>query len=385
VNGTGSYSSAVTWSATGGSITTAGLFTPSGTGTANITATSTQDSTKSGSTSVVVSVITTSVEYIAYGASTTAGYTLSNPSKQAYPALVAAFESVPLTNRAISGDQACDVPATQIFANGDSPTLTAHTVSSTLIGTNDVDNKGTGSYEAIYMLCDQAIISWLGVPLEYKALANGKNATTTGSGKVDSTWNAWTTGAQGATVSFTITTSSVGPIYAWPLSDDRSSATYTYSLDGTVIGSKNVQTSPQMATDNGTTRSLGFIRIPAVSAGTHVVTFTQTSTGSSGVSVVGVGSPFVSLNNKLPTVLVGTITFQLMGGGEGACTVSDAPCQQYVQDQKTDAALLAGDGLDVRVFDTRQYMFGTASEMNDSLHPNAFGQQELSQSVEAVW
>jgi hypothetical protein len=333
----------------------------------------------------VVTVAVTGTQYNAYGASTTVGYTLSNPATQAYPALVAAFENVPLANRAISGDQACDVPARQIFSNGDSPTLTTHTVSSTLVGTNDVDVKGTGSYEAIYMLCERAFISWLGVPLEYKVLANGSNMSTTGSGSVNSTWNAWTTGAQGATVSFTIATSSIGPIYAWPLIDDHSAATYTYSLDGTVIGSGNVQTSPPMATQNGTTRSLGFIRIPTVSAGTHVVTFTQTSIGTSGVSVVGVGSPFVSVGNSLPTVLVGTITYQLMGGGGEACTVTDAPCLQYIQDEQSDVTLLSGDGLDVRIFDTRQYMFGTASEMNDSLHPNAFGQQELSHSVEAVW
>jgi hypothetical protein len=115
------------------------------------------------------------------------------------------------------------------------------------------------------------------------------------------------------------------------------------------------------------------------------VTFTQTSIGTSGVSVVGVGSPFVGINNKLPTVLVGTITYQLQGGGEGACTSSDAPCLQYIQDEKSDVTLLSGDGLDIRIFDTRQYMFGTASEMNDSLHPNVYGQQELSHSVEAVW
>jgi hypothetical protein len=385
VSGTGNYSSAVTWSATGGAITTAGVFTPSATGTAIITATSTQDTTKSGSKSVVVSVPATSTQYRAYGASTTVGLTLSNPSTQSYPALVAAFENVPLANRAISGDQACDVPATQIFSNGDSPKLTTHTVSSTLIGTNDVDVKGTGTYEAIYMLCDRAIISWLGVPLEYKVLANGANMSKTGSGSIDSTWNAWTTGAQGATVSFTITTVSIGPIYAWPLIDDRSSATYTYSLDGTVIGTSNVQTSPQMATQNGTTRSLGFIRIPSVSAGTHVVTFTQTSVGTNGVSVVGVGAPFGGVNNQLPTVLVGTITYQWPGGGSEGCTSSDAPCLQYIQDQRTDITLLSGDGLDVRLFDTRQYMFGTASEMNDALHPNAFGQLELSHSVEAVW
>lgn len=362
-----------------------GTFTPSGTGTATITATSTQDSTKSGSRNVTVSRPASNTQYRSYGASVTAGYTLTDPSTQAYPALVAAFESVPLDNRAISGDQSCDVTARQIFPNGDSPALTTHYVSSTLVGTNDVNANGTGPYEAVYMLCERAFISWLAVPLEYKSLANGKNVSTTGSGRLDTSWNAWTTRAQGATVSFTISTSNMGSIYAWPLVDDSSSATYTYSLDGVVIGSGKGQTSPLMATQNGTTKSLGFIRIPTVSAGTHVVTFTQTNSGTGGISVVGVGSPFAGVNNKLPTVLVGTITYQWLGGGDGACTVTDAPCQQYIQDERSDVTLLSGDGLDVRIFDTRQYMFGTASEMNDSLHPNVFGQQELSHSVEAVW
>src|ERR1039457_2237935 len=44
VSGTGSYSSGVTWSATDGTVTSAGAFSPSAAGTATITATSTQDS-----------------------------------------------------------------------------------------------------------------------------------------------------------------------------------------------------------------------------------------------------------------------------------------------------------------------------------------------------
>jgi hypothetical protein len=45
----------VTWSATAGSVTSAGVFTHSGTGTVTVKATSTQDPTKSGSADVVVS------------------------------------------------------------------------------------------------------------------------------------------------------------------------------------------------------------------------------------------------------------------------------------------------------------------------------------------
>lgn len=54
VNGTNSPSQSVTWGATNGTITSGGVFTPSGPGAAIITATSTQDSTQSGSTTVTV-------------------------------------------------------------------------------------------------------------------------------------------------------------------------------------------------------------------------------------------------------------------------------------------------------------------------------------------
>jgi hypothetical protein len=58
VSGTGNFSSAVTWSASAGSISTTGLFTAPSSGNASllvtVTATSVQDSTKSGSTTVTV-------------------------------------------------------------------------------------------------------------------------------------------------------------------------------------------------------------------------------------------------------------------------------------------------------------------------------------------
>jgi hypothetical protein len=56
VAGTGSYSHAVAWSATNGSVTQSGVFTPSGAGTGVVTAKSTEDSTKSGSSSITASV-----------------------------------------------------------------------------------------------------------------------------------------------------------------------------------------------------------------------------------------------------------------------------------------------------------------------------------------
>jgi hypothetical protein len=55
VTGTGSYSSAVTWSANGGTVNARGVFTaPASAGTVMVTATSTQDPTKSGTATVTV-------------------------------------------------------------------------------------------------------------------------------------------------------------------------------------------------------------------------------------------------------------------------------------------------------------------------------------------
>jgi hypothetical protein len=331
-------------------------------------------------------VATSAAQYRAYGDSITLGATLSDPSKQSYPVFVAKVEGVTFANNAISGDQACDVPTRQIFPNQDSPTLASHPTYTLLIGTNDVDNRGTGPYESIYMLCHQATISWLAVPAEYKVLANGSGMTTTGTGAVDSSnhWNAWSTGGPGSTVSFTINTTQTGPIYAWPRIDDGNPGTYTYSLDGVIVDRASSQTTPRIATKNGSTNSLGFIRLPSVPAGKHVVTFTQTSSGANGVSVVGIGAPAGSSAGTLPTVLAGTIPFHLQGYGD-PCDSSDGPCQEYIQDIEADVNLFSADGLNVRLFDTRKFMLGEAPEMDDAVHPNELGQFELSHSVEASW
>lgn len=323
--------------------------------------------------------------YHAYGDSITYGATLENPEAQAYPALVGAFENLRVANHAISGDQACDVPTAQIFPNADNPPIATHITYSVLIGTNDVVYKGVGAYEAVFILCHQATLAWLAVPAEYKVLAIDSGVTATGSGAIDRSnhFNAWTTAGQGSTVTFPLTTVKSGPIYLWPMIDDDNPATYTYSLDGVVLGIGSTQTTPAMATHKGTTNSLGFIRMPAVPPGRHLVTFAQTSAGANGVSVVGIGAPMGSVSGTMPTVLAGTIPYQF---NNGHCNVSsDQPCLEYIRDIEADVNLFSGDGLDVRLFDTRKFMFGTAAEMSDRLHPNAAGQVELSHAVEGSW
>lgn len=81
VTGTGAYSSAVTWTATGGTITSAGVFTPAGAGNATATATSTQDATKFGSSPITVTTPTIlGVTISELPAGTSANVTVTDPN-----------------------------------------------------------------------------------------------------------------------------------------------------------------------------------------------------------------------------------------------------------------------------------------------------------------
>ena len=325
---------------------------------------------------------TSVAQYRAYGDSITSGLTLSGTEKP-YPAFVAEYEGVTYADNALPGDQACDVPTRQVFPNGDLPTLGTHPTYTLLIGTNDAFG-GAGPYEEVFKLCQQATISWLAIPAEFKVLGTGSGVTTTGAVALDTSnnWNAWTTDEVGASISFTITTSQPGPIYAWPRIIDGNPGTFTYSVDGVGVGSASTETTPSVATRNGSSNSLGFLRLPVVPAGTHVVTFTQTSEGPNGVSVVGIGTPARQATDQFPTVLVGTIPYQ---GSGSSCDSSHGACQSYILDIEAVVTIFSNDGLDVRLFDTRKFMFGSSLEMDDWVHPNELGQFELSHSVEASW
>lgn len=330
------------------------------------------------------SVPTAQAQYRAYGDSITNGTFLPDPETQAYPALVALDEGVSFANNAVSGDQACDLATDQIFPNRDSPTLADHPTYTILIGSNDLSELNPYAYESVFLECHQAAVAWLALPAEYKSLAGGMDMHATGPGMLDTSnsWNAWTTQAEGATVSFSIVTSKTGPIYAWPRIDDNSPATYTYSLDAVTIGSARAQTLPRIHTRNNGDNSITLIRIENVPAGRHTVTFTQTNAGAEGVSVLGIGTPEGTASGKLPIVLAGTIPFQEKGG---RCSTTDKLCLTYIQGIEDDVTLFAADGLNVRLFDDRKYMFGNANEMSDVSHPNVLGHIEISHSVEAVW
>lgn len=323
--------------------------------------------------------------YHAYGDSITFGYALPHPESQAYPVLIAHLNGLPLTNYAIPGDQACDVSTRQIFSHADSPSLARRGLYTLLISTNDANFRGPGPYENVFNRCHQAAISWLALPVEDKILATSSLVTTTGPVHLETrnNWNAMTTDARGASISFPIQLATARPLYIWYRIMDGYPGTFAYAIDGKQMGSAISITIPAILTSNGSQNSMAMIRIPSVSSGTHTVTFTQTSDGTSAFGIVAIGAPPAVIQPELPIVLVGTTPRELAGGAT-PCGGNEAICLAYVEDIAANVAIFQGDGLKVRLFDTRKYMSGTAADLIDIVHPNATGHVEIAQAVEDV-
>ncbi len=309
--------------------------------------------------------------YHAYGDSITAGVGVASPSL-VYAALAADYNSVNLSDYAIGGDESCDVPTRQIFANSDSPTLATPGLYSLLIGTNDVDVRGTGAGELTYNLCDQAAISWLATPLEMKLLATSSQVTVTGASHLETldNFNALTTDALGATITFPFTRTAVAPLYLWYRITDNTSFTFTCALDGSTVTTLAGFTSPAILTPNSTTTSVGVYRLASVPVGTHSLQCTQDDAGSSGMGLIAIAGPPPAGTLQRPRLLVGLLPLQLNGSRSSLLAVYDA-------DIRGNVAIFAGDGLDVELFDAAAYMTGTSADMSDLLHPNAVGHQEI--------
>ncbi len=317
--------------------------------------------------------------YHALGDSITRGYALASPLTQRYPALASAAISLPLTDNAVSGDQACDLPADQVIGK-EAPALAARGMYTLLVSTNDVSVKGAGAYEAVFNACHQAVIAWLALPSEDKVLATDAAVTAAGAAHLEPFWNALTTDAAGASITFPVKTAAAGAVYVWYRITDGSTGAFTYAVDGMQMGASTSGTVPAMATYNGAHAAMALLRVPAVAAGSHSVTFTQTSVGTSGVGVIAVGTLPSAGTGNLPKVYVGTTPKQ-NSQTNAACARNDAVCQAYIRDIEANVALFAGDGLDVTLFDTRRYELGTNVDMIDEFHPNPLGHREIAQAL----
>jgi hypothetical protein len=330
----------------------------------------------SGSGLYSVPVLTASA-YHAFGDSITYGY--GTPPSTGYASLVAQDSDTTLTDDGIVGEEACDMDHDEIF-NNENPGATSSPLYTLMIGTNEAHGQGTGAYEAVFNLCQQAAITWLTIPSEYKVFGQNSSTVLTGTWSNDNTFQ---TGigiestTNGSAASFPLTTYGA-PIYVWYRIIDGNGGVFTYQVDGGAATTVIASTSPPINTSNGGNQGVGLVRITGVAAGSHTILVTVTSATNAGnvVSVLGVGTPAAYPTYGSPKLFVGGVIREL-NDQRSAATV------EYNADVAANVALLQGDGLNVYFVPTRNYVNST-SDMYDTYHPNTQGYQHLKDAFESV-
>lgn len=348
--------------------------------------------TSGGIIAATTSQVLQASQHVAEGDSITAGYLVAGSA--AYPTLLAIDENASLVDRAVSGQQACDLANTQTVKYDLSTIDKNSAVYTMMIGTNDANIKGTGPYESIFQGCHKAAIAWNAVG--DKVAANSANCTDGG------TWGAFTGYAlvgefsttNGSTKTCSLNTFG-GPLYAWYYQQDGNGGAFTYSVDGGAPVALTTATLTAIATHNNGTYGWGLIRVTGLAAGSHTIQFVVTSATNSnnGVAVSAIGTPPPAGTYGFPRVYVGGIPRQ-QGDANSAVTA------QYNADVLADVNLLAGDGLGVYFVNIRNYLCASvvagvcvnsygAGDMqplgtpNDGgLHPNAVGHNDLKQAFE---
>ena len=301
-----------------------------------------------------------SSSHVAFGDSITAGYLASSVSgttvlADAYDSLLATSENATLSPDGVSGSQACDVSYSKV-AQLVTSTVDNNPIYTLMIGTNDANVKGTGTYETnVFQPCHKAAISWIAIPNKFSAdSTHGCTASGSWVANVGYTLNGVVSHTNGNTLTCPITTYGA-PIYFWYTSSDSSPGTFTYAVDGGATTSVSTQSSPLIATSNGGTIGLMVVRIPAsgstTSPVTHSIVFTVTSATSSSnlVSIQAVGTPLPQQTWGMPRVFVGGVPKQQANANAATTSAYDA-------DVQADVALLAGDGLGVYYVPVRDYL-----------------------------
>ncbi len=324
--------------------------------------------------------------FIANGDSITYGYPLT---ASRYPSLVASRLGIPSLNvTANVGDGACDVFPRALYVDGITVGGAGGQLLSLMVGTNDVDKKGTGPYEATYRLCHTALLAFLAIPSN--TLLRGGNANVSGAGAwsaaADTGNRAFTFGgmyAPGAgTLTFALGNASVPvPTYILYSIDDAAdpSAVFTVTDErGTSLGSASAAPPVAMATANGTTQSLGVLRVVRAPGTSQLIA----STPSGGVSIYAVGSIPRPPVSGASVILSADVPNQLQGNA----VASAAAIAAYNADIAADEATVLGDGATIAHVYDDLYMLGTPAEMNngDQLHLSALGDANMASAFVAA-
>lgn len=304
-----------------------------------------------------------------------------------YPSLIAATlnmtgngqtAGMQYENYAIPAAQSADVWPTEIGPNSISPSLASPILYGVMIGTNDANTHGVGSYEPIFSMLVGAVDYWLTIPSENKTLpAAVTPAVNWTFGTVSSIGGFLLTNTIGAPQVIPLKTYG-GAGFIWFTVNDSSgsSGTFTYKVDAGATSSGIVtHTVPAMNTPNGTTNSVGYIRIPAATmgaAGAHTITVTMTA--GSAIAIVGVGTVPLNQYYQHPTLMVDSIPI--------LASLSVPAITAYNVDLLTVVRQMQADGADARYsLNSPLYMTDTSAELqSDGVHPTALGALHYEQS-----
>ena len=271
-------------------------------------------------------------------------------------------------NRGTGGWLAYSTNDTQIFPY-ENPTSTTDRFYSMIVGANDANTKGIGTYEPLFKNFLQAGASWLAIGSDYKVFGQDAGNTLGGTWTNDNTYQTGIgkkSNVIGSTLSIPVT-SYGGPLYIWYRTIDGDGGAFNVQIDGGTAIAMTTATTPAAGG-----QSVGLLRIPNVPVGAHtvLVTVTSASAGGNNVSILGVGTVPGLVKYRGPKVYVNGVLKQW--------NPLDIPATlAYDQDSKEAIGQLTADGLCVYAVDGRAYVNNDASDMSDFIHPGNLGHIKL--------
>jgi hypothetical protein len=254
---------------------------------------------------------------------------------------------------------------------------------SVLIGEDDANNFGAGSYESVYRDCLTADLAWLSYPskvLATSATQGPSNHWSTYSATGLSSGSVLQSSTAGDSLTFTVNVTKgianvwsvpTGVIYVWvgALNSDGT-AQVSWSLDS------GMQTGTVTLDDYRTAVGMQAIRIGSLSIGSHAVTVTISTLGTttSGIIVAGAGTAGTTYADQV------TIGGVLKQNGNANATAT----QDYDIDTATVILALDNDYMDVLYAPVRNYV-NTSTDYSSILNLNASGQDHVAQSFQENW
>lgn len=322
VSGQGSFSKAVTWTATGGTITQAGVFTPSATGTGTCKATSTQDASKSGSASISITPSSAPITVTAISvAATPASISTSQTATCAATVSGTGAYSSAVTWTATGGT----ITGAGVFTPSGTGTATCK-ASSTVIGYTNISGSANitvtsagPTITAVTLVCTPSSIT--------TAQTASCTPTVTGTGAFTNTVNLTVSPSGGGTLSASTGVASGTPVTFTP---PGTAETATITATSTQDSTKKMSTTVAVTSTSGTPACAG-MSLGAMASLGGFVPFPSSNAWNTDIS----SAPLDSNNATISTAFSGNHLhpdFSSVSGGNYGIpyTVVDSSTQGFV-------------------------------------------------------